>query len=105
VARYRAGEQYHLGPEEVTYLAQVQEEHKAQHPWAELVADWLEKKGLFLEVTVTQVLVEALSKPQHQLTQSDKQAVSSVLQDLGWERRRRTSGGKLRWVYARPDVG
>lgn len=103
VARFRAGEQWWLTAEEELQLAEVHQEHKAQHPWAELISDWLDSKGAFFEVGATQVLIEAVHKPDHQITPADEQAVGRVMRELGWARVRRSLGGRLRWVYARPE--
>lgn len=100
---YRNNEQWWLTDAEDEQLDQVSAEHETRHPWTELVEDWLSSNFAFLEVTATQVLVEALRKRTGELTNGDQQQVGNVLRSLGWERVRRSRGGTIRWVYVRPE--
>jgi hypothetical protein len=50
------------------------------------------------------VLVEALRMPEHQLAHKDRITIGSILQQLGWEKRRQRLGGGTRWVYERPTT-
>lgn len=103
VVRVDAGEQWHLRPEEAAELVEMQRDYEVRHPWTDLIEDWLEAKGAFLEVTAAQVLIECLKKPDHQLAHSDETTVGKVMNQLGWVKRRRSAGGSLRWVYVRPE--
>jgi hypothetical protein len=104
--RYRAGEQWWLTPDEEGALSESHEEHRATDAWKDLVQDYLEKKvGLFSEeVTTAQVLAEAVAKPAWQWSRADETRVGGLIQECGWRRARRSSGGKIRWVYVREQA-
>lgn len=101
---FRAGEQWHLTAEEKALLRESHsEKHIEQHPWEDLVAEWL--TTWTAPVTTSVVLEKAIRKPTFQWNRGDQMAVASVLKRLGWERpgdKGRPRGGERVWTRESP---
>lgn len=106
VALFDAGEQWWLTREEEDQLCVVHKEHEAQHPWFDVIADWLEENRFLQEVTTAQVLSQAVGmKDARDFKTADEKDVVTVLRQLGWSGPlRRKQGTAMRRVYVRPEV-
>lgn len=93
-----------LTDEEDGWLAEHNKSHEAQHPWTDIIRDWLSAHPVFAEVTSAQLLVEVLDMEAGQATRAAETAIGNVMAALGWEKRRRRAPGGVRWVYVRPTA-
>jgi len=75
-----------------------------QHPWTDIVRDWLEDNRFMDRVTIAQVMKVALDKDIEDFSSSDARAVGTVLRDLGWKRGRVYEGGAWRWMWLRGEA-
>lgn len=96
-----AAHQWWLTDEEDALRAERNAAHEEQHPWMDVVRDWLDAHLVFAEVTPDQVLIEAVGMEHKNIRNSDQQAAGRLLRKLGWTRVRRSSGRVIRWVYVR----
>jgi predicted P-loop ATPase len=89
-----------LSAEEKVLLAPVHDEHSTRDVWAMPVLDWLDRQGLIEEVTVQEILANALSVPRHQWTDRDSKRVARILRASGaWKSNPNKSRGKPRtWI-------
>lgn len=98
--RFNAGAVWWLESRELNEAAT--EEQAARYegdPWDEPIAAWLEGRE---NVTIGQVLMACIQKPQKDWGQADKNRVSRSLQALGWKRFQQRDGEKRDWRYRRP---
>ena len=112
VTRWRLGETLHLPPELENVAQQIQEEHRARHPWEGLIADFLEQEvpedwavwdlnrrlvyrngGMHSEiktvprtrVCAVEIWCEALNKPRGDMTQKIAREINALLERIpGW---------------------
>lgn len=98
-----ANHRWWLTEEEEAHRAEQNASHEEQHPWMEIIRDWLDGHLAFAHVTPEQVLVEAVGMEVPKIRNVDQQAVGSILRRLGWSRVRRRvgPGGLARWVFVR----
>lgn len=90
-----------LTDEEDELRAERNAEHEEQHPWHDVIRDWLDAHLILSHVTPEQVLVEAVSLTTDKHRHADRQAAARVLKKLGWARVRRSVGGRMQWVYVK----
>lgn len=93
--------------ESAQFFEPEQEARRPEHPWMPLVAHWLDDPKLVLaprmEVTVTDVLSEALGIKAERMTSLMQRDVGLILTALGWEQSRPGTRGAYRpRVYRRP---
>ncbi len=101
-----AEHQWWLTDEEDALRAEQNKAHEAQHPWTDLIRDWLAQHPVYAEVTSAQLLVEVLDMDTDKISRGAETAVGGVMAALGWEKkRRRVPSGGVRWVYVRPVAG
>lgn len=108
VDRLRQGERRHPTREEERDLFEPEQAaRRPEHPWTPIIADWIdspmaggERRG---QVTVTQVLKEALQFDAPRMTAAAQRDVGLILQHvLGWEHVRETKRGYRPRYYKRP---
>lgn len=89
-----------LSDEEKVLLAPVHEEHSTRDVWSTPVLDWLDRQGLIEEVTVQEILANALSVPRHQWTDRDSKRVARILRaSRQWKPNPNKAKGKSRtWI-------
>ncbi|MDD9933585.1 MAG: virulence-associated E family protein, partial [Myxococcales bacterium] len=110
VARYRAGEQWHLTDQrDVSDAIDAQQERFVVDAWEPKVEEYLgtpTTTGPRKQVTVTEVLESALGLKLHNWGQAEQNRVARVLVHLGWERKQiREPDGKRKWHYQPPGGG
>jgi len=99
VARYRAGESWHLSPELERARAETAGVYRQRDPWEILIADWLVTQSR--QVEDREILEKAIGKDRAHRTRTDGIRVSTCMQALGWTRERRRIGGTRRWIWVR----
>lgn len=98
-----AEHRWFLTEEEEASRAEENSAHEEQHPWLEVIRDWLDSHLAFAHVTPEQILVESVGMEVSKIRNADQQAVGATLRKLGWKRvkRRVGPGGMPRWVFTR----
>jgi putative DNA primase/helicase len=112
VTLYKAGTPWWVLPEERHLFVEQQEQRFAVDAWEDLVMDFLDGRGEFMEsaaggmlkrVTVTDVLGKALKLDKSRWDRQAQLRVVGVLRRHGWIRKRETKASR-QWYYARPEV-
>lgn len=86
LAEYRAKVQWHL-PRELEGLRRAaNKEHKVQHPWVELVAEYFHDKPLIDFVTMQELYGKALFVEPPMQNGGTHRVLAEVLRSLGWWR-------------------
>jgi predicted P-loop ATPase len=120
VARYDAGEQWHLTPEEEA-LAKVEQEARMEiDPWEESISKAL-SEGVrrrfpmpgedpfaiqpgVSSVTTGEVLEHVIGIEVARRGRGDEMRVAAILKRFGWGRKRITEGGAQTWRYFNPKI-
>ena len=97
VARYRAGEIWHLTREEEAELAEVHALFTRRDPWEEPVLDWLERQTG--PRSTAEIMEGALDKPRSQWTTADARRLAGILKKAGYEQVK-VHPGKRVWLKA-----
>ena len=97
------GEQAHLTKSEEEFAREQQDERMDRDAWHEVVANHVADPGMG-EVSVHDILRNAVMKVDREITQVDQNRVARILKRIGMVRKqRRTPSGGRTWVYAWPD--
>lgn len=110
--QYKQGLQWHLTAEESTGAVEEQEKHRASDPWEYQIREYLDSSsgvddlesmldGIKDQVTVNDILVDALRVPSGQANPSHVKRVAGILKRYGWTRTREYRNGQRHWVYRR----
>jgi predicted P-loop ATPase len=86
VALYRAKQPWHLEPELEQLRRQANEQFTLQHPWQQLVEDYLGDKAFLDFITMQELYGKALFVSPPQQTGGTDKVVGSILRKLGWYR-------------------
>lgn len=92
VALYKAGEIWHLTPEEDIEAKKIQDTRAVEEVWEDHIKEYVTQKN---RVLVSDVLFHACSVPKDRQDQRASNRVTSVLKRLGW--RPKVSNGKRFW--------
>lgn len=121
-ARFEGGEEWHVNTEEFAALCKEQQEERVyEDPWETVVSRWLlaptvttpalgggfpnvRKIDLTQGVSITDVLMGALTKPVGQISKADQMRAAEAMKALGWERRKIRSGNESHWKWVVPSV-
>jgi predicted P-loop ATPase len=100
VALYEADYPWYLAKKDAQADAERhQRDRYVGDPWDELIASYLERE---LEVTITEVLTNALHLDKSRWTQTEQNRVARSLKALGCHRIQVRTGAKRVWKYRRP---
>jgi arginine repressor len=83
----------------------VQQENDAymiESPWRAAIISYLADRRSMELLTSEEILAKAIQKPMERQTKVDQMQVASILKELGWIKRRESSG-KRRWYYQLDD--
>lgn len=81
-------------------------EQEMRHPgdaWEQVISYWLQHNPGTQTVTTRELLGEALKLEVAKWTKSEQTRVGTIMQRLGWPKRRRAEGGLREYVYERPE--
>ena len=102
---WQAGERRHPTREdEDKHFAPEQHDRLIEHPWKEIIAEWLDGEGPLDRdrVTTVEILSSCLRFERSKITEQHEQAVGRIMtQQLGWTRHR-ASSGRRGYFYLRP---
>lgn len=95
--RFHSGESWWFTNDEIGNSAI--EQQKARYvgdPWDSIVSAFISEES---EVSVDQILRDAISLEKGRWGQSEQNRISRILQSLGWERFQKRTGDKRRYLY------
>jgi len=100
VALYKHGLRWWLPPDVAVDLDTASAGFRESHPWLQPIEHWLDSRAS--DVTVFEVLDQALQMPPDRIQKRHQNDVADILKLLGWSRssplRRRGRGGPPIWV-------
>ena len=100
VAAYKAGESNELGVEQQQAVEDENQNYLVSNPWQQAVEAYLLRRVTIEPLTSEEILINAIQKPLERQTRADQMQVASILKDLGWVKKRESTG-RRRWIYSR----
>jgi predicted P-loop ATPase len=102
VHAYRNGETNRLPVEMEVAVQQENDAYMIESPWRSAILTYLADRRSMEVLTSEEILAKAIQKPMERQTKVDQMQVASILKELGWTKRRESSG-KRRWYYQLDD--
>ena len=102
VLAYRNGETSRLPVEMEVAVQQENDAYMIESPWRSAILTYLADRRSMEVLTSEEILAKAIQKPMERQTKVDQMQVASILKELGWTKRRESSG-KRRWYYQLDD--
>jgi predicted P-loop ATPase len=102
VHAYRNGETNRLPLAMELAVQQENDAYMIESPWRSAILTYLADRRSMEVLTSEEILVKAIQKPLERQTKVDQMQVASILKELGWTKRRESSG-KRRWFYQLDD--
>jgi hypothetical protein len=103
VASYRAGEANFLPFELAQQVMRENETYQVDNPWRVPIENWLNSPMNGLKPITSEVLLtEAIQKPVERQSRADQMQVGTIMRDLGFQKRRQSVDGVLKWVFFQP---
>jgi predicted P-loop ATPase len=98
VHSYRNGETNRLPVAMELAVEQENNAYMIESPWRAAIQTYLTDRRNPELLTSEEILAKAIQKPMERQTKADQMQVGSILKDLGWTKRRESSG-RRRWYY------
>jgi predicted P-loop ATPase len=102
VQAYRSGETSRLPVAMEVAVQQENDAYMIESPWRSAILGYLADRRSMEVLTSEEILAKAIQKPMERQTKVDQMQVASILKELGWTKRRESSG-KRRWYYQLDD--
>jgi predicted P-loop ATPase len=102
VHAYRNGETNRLPLAMELAVQQENDAYMIESPWRSAILTYLADRRSMEVLTSEEILAKAIQKPMERQTKVDQMQVASILKELGWTKRRESSG-KRRWYYQLDD--
>ena len=102
VQAYRNGETSRLPVAMEVAVQQENDAYMIESPWRSAILGYLADRRSMEVLTSEEILAKAIQKPMERQTKVDQMQVASILKELGWTKRRESSG-KRRWYYQLDD--
>jgi len=103
VAAYRSGAPSHLPAELAQLVTRENETYQVDNPWRVPIENWLNSPVNGLKVITSELLLtEAIQKPVERQSRADQMQVGTIMRDLGYQKRRQSVDGVLKWVFFQP---
>ena len=102
VHAYRNGETNRLPVAMELAVQQENDTYMIESPWRLAILTYLADRRSTDVLTSEEILAKAIQKPMERQTKVDQMQVASILKELGWTKRRESSG-KRRWYYQLDD--
>jgi predicted P-loop ATPase len=102
VHAYRNGETNRLPLAMELAVQQENDAYMIESPWRSAILTYLADRRSVEVLTSEEILAKAIQKPMERQTKVDQMQVASILKELGWTKRRESSG-KRRWYYQLDD--
>lgn len=100
VAAFRNGAPSDLALEHQQAVEQENLSYLVSNPWQSAVEAYLGRRVSVEPLTTEEILLQAIQKPLERQTRGDQMQVASILKDLGWVKKRESTG-RRRWFYSR----
>jgi predicted P-loop ATPase len=98
VHAYRNGKTNRLPVAMELAVEQENNAYMIESPWRAAIQTYLADRRNPELLTSEEILAKAIQKPMERQTKADQMQVGSILKDLGWTKRRESSG-RRRWYY------
>ena len=103
VAAYRAGDANFLPLDLAQQVTRENEGYQVENPWRSPIETWLSSPQNQLKAITSELLLtEAIQKPVERQSRADQMQVGTIMRDLGYQKRRQSVDGTLRWVFFLP---
>lgn len=102
VIAYRNGETSRLPTAMESAVEQENDAYMIESPWRAGIETYLTDRRSRDVLTSEEILAKAIQKPMERQTKADQMQVSAILKDLGWTKKRESTG-KRRWYYQLDD--
>ena len=103
VAAYRAGEPNYLPPELAQQVNHENQAYQVENPWTVPIETWIRNPANFARTITSEVLLtEAIQKPVERQSRADQMQVGQIMRELGFQKRRQTVDGTLKWIFFQP---
>lgn len=103
VAAYRSGAPSHLPTELAQQVTRENETYQVDNPWRVPIENWLNSPVNGLKIITSELLLtEAIQKPVERQSRADQMQVGTIMRDLGYQKRRQSVDGVLKWVFFQP---
>jgi predicted P-loop ATPase len=102
VHAYRNGETNRLPLDMELAVQQENDAYMIESPWRLAILTYLADRHSVEVLTSEEILANAIQKPMERQNKVDQMQVASILKELGWTKRRESSG-KRRWYYQLDD--
>jgi putative DNA primase/helicase len=104
VARYKAGEKWHVTDKSLLGLFEGEQEQRRQlDPWESIIAEWLHGTRFVARGVTTADVLSALKIAPKDRTRAEESRVGGILRKLGWEGHRERYYGTLTYLYRPVD--
>jgi predicted P-loop ATPase len=101
VHAFRDGATNNLALEHQQAIEQENLNYLVNNPWQSAVEAYLGRRVSVEPLTTEEILLQAIQKPLERQTRGDQMQVASILKDLGWVKKRESTG-RRRWFYSLP---
>jgi len=98
VHAYRNGETSRLPAAMELAVQQENDAYMIESPWRAAILSYLAERRSTELLTSEEILANAIQKPMERQSKADQMQVASILKELGWAKRRESTG-KRRWYY------
>ena len=102
IVKYRDGVKWYLDNEMEDTRHEESKVYRQDDPWVDPISIWLRINPA--EVTTHNVMEDCLKIDRAKMTRRDEMRVATILAKLGLGKVRRSSGGKRRYVWVKPEV-
>ena len=103
VHAYRNGEPSYLPANLAQQVAQENECYQVDNPWRVPIEIWLRNPANNLQpITSELLLTDAVQRPVDRQSRADQMQVGSIMRALGYQKRRQTVDGVLKWIFFQP---
>ena len=77
--------------------------YQVENPWTVPIETWIRNPANFARPITSEVLLtEAIQKPVERQSRADQMQVGQIMRELGFQKRRQTVDGTLKWIFFQP---
>ena len=103
VHAYRNGDPSYLPTNLAQAVAQENECYQVENPWRVPIETWLQSPANNLQPITSELLLnQAVQRPVERQSRADQMQVGSIMRELGYQKRRQSVDGVLKWVFFQP---
>jgi hypothetical protein len=103
VHAYRNGEPNYLPAHLAQQVTAENECYQVENPWRVPIEVWLKSPANNLQpITSELLLTHAVQRPVERQSRADQMQVGNIMRELGYQKRRQSVDGVLKWVFFQP---